>query len=627
MQNRFGRVGLHLCWGLLVLLSLHILLILVLGGYRYRIFGVALRATRVAPPVIALLALLVCCVVLHRRRLTLGMRDAVMIFALSMVVYLTAHAPPSEDTTPTRYLPLSILTEGNFYLDKVAFLSEHRLYSIVPVRDHYVSWYPVGAALLALPMYVPSALGGLSPASGFLLQLEKLAAATIVALSAAILLLVLHRLTTRFFAFVISVVYALGSASLSTSSQALWGHTACQLAIASALYGLVRGRESAGWISLAGLALSFSVICRPTSLLLAVPLGAYVFLRHPRAVLGFVLAGLPPIMFQLWYNAGYFGDPFRTQFPLLDTAYHWSTPIGQGLAGTLLRPGRGLFAYSPVFLLSVVGIVCSWRRAGDPLLRALGIGAIATVLLNARWVMWWGGHCYGPRLLADLSVPLAVLLCPLRDWLKRPSARGLFVALATWSILAHAAGVYWQDGRWNGWPDVDQFPSRLWSWSDNPLVNSFTDLSWRVAAAVGLVPTSRTHRELVTSAYDVKNRLASTVGPRQTLSLAVIVLNDGKALWLSRPGAGEIALEWRWLLPESSHVVSRGFVPLRYDVPPKGHHEFLFAVDAPSAPGHLHASIRPCLDYEEPRRVDHVGRANFGPGRRGSSEQPAYNTT
>ena len=108
--------------------------------------------------------------------------------------------------------------------------------------------------------------------------------------------------------------------------------------------------------------------------------------------------------------------------------------------------------------------------------------------------------------------------------------------------------------------------------------------SWRVAATVRLMPTSRTHRELVTSAYDVKNRLASTVGPRQTISLAVNVLNDGKALWLSRPGAGEIALEWRWLLPESSHVISRGFVPLRYDVPPKGHHEFLLAVDAPSAP-------------------------------------------
>jgi hypothetical protein len=433
-------------------------------------------------------------------------------------------------------------------------------------------------------VYLPSALGVVDPASPFLFALERLAGATLIALSAAILLLALRRLTTRGFAFVISLAYAFGSASLSTSSQGLWGHTAGQLAIAVGLYALVRAREEPRWVALAGFALSFAVISRPTNALLAIALTVYVLLHHRRQVLRFGLAGLPPILFQLWYNAIYFGDPLRTQYKLLDP-FHWSTATGVGLAATLLSPGRGLFIYSPIFLLSFLGGAIAWGRGGDSLLRAVGIGVIATILLYARWVVWWGGHSYGSRLLADVSAPLAVMLCPLRERLTSSWRRGLFIACVAWSLLAQAAGVFWQDGRWNGWPNIDRSPSRVWSWTDNPLANSLTDVSGRVAAGVGLLPTSRTSPDLVVPAYRIQSLPVLPVRPHEMLSLAVNVANAGKALWLSRSDRGEIALEWRWRASDSDHVLSRGFVPMRYDVFPRGHHEFSFATEAPGAPG------------------------------------------
>jgi hypothetical protein len=586
--DRPWRAALLLHAGLLAGLAVYIASILVSGGYHARILGLGIPATAVEPPLIAFLVLLVSGLELRRRRLGLGAaasHDAVALFCASMLVYLIAQAPPSGDTLATRYLPMSILRDGSFDLDKLAFLYRDAVpYSIEQVRGHYVAVFPVAAALLALPVYLPSALGGVDPASPFLFALERLAGASLIALSAAILLLALRRLTTRGLAFVISLAYAFGSASLSTSSQGLWGHTAGQFAIAVGLYALVRAREEPRWVAPAGFALSFAIISRPTNALLAVALAAYVLLRHRRQVVGFALAGLPPILFQLWYNAIYFGDPWRTQYKLLDP-FHWSTPTGFGLAATLLSPGRGLFVYSPIFLLSFLGGAIAWGRGGDALVRALGVGVVATIFLYARWVVWWGGHSYGPRLLADISAPLAVMLCPLRDRLASPGLRGAFIAFLTWSVLAHAAGVFWQDGRWNGWPNVDRSPSRVWSWTDNPLTNSLTDVSGRAAALVGLLPTSRTSPGLVVPAYRIESLAALPARPREMLPLSVTVANEGKALWLSRSDRGEIALEWRLIAPDSRQVLSAGRVPLRYDVFPRGHHDFSFAAEAPDTPG------------------------------------------
>ena len=78
-----------------------------------------------------------------------------------MIVYLvngsTQHA---GDTVPARYLPLSILREGNFDLNEFSFLyREGKLYYLALVHNRHVSEYPVGPALLALPVFLSVSLG------------------------------------------------------------------------------------------------------------------------------------------------------------------------------------------------------------------------------------------------------------------------------------------------------------------------------------------------------------------------------------------------------------------------------------------------------------------------------------
>lgn len=413
----------------------------------------------------------------------LRLRGATLLFSALLAVYLAnGKTLGSGDTLPARYLPLSLLREGTFYLDTFPFLYDGRAqaerrgglpYYVVRAKDHYVSWYPVGAPLLAVPIYAPAVLWGISPESQSLAILEKLSAAVLVALSAVLLYLVLLRLTTRFVSLALVAVYALGTSNFSISSQALWQHGPSQLALVAALYCLVRARDESWWVALAGLPLAFSVVIRPANVLVALPLAAYVSWQHHRQVVGVVVTALPAMVFQLWYNVVYFDDPFHTQLSPLASPL-WRTALFEGLGGVMISPGRGLLVYSPVFVLSVVGIARAWRSGGDPLLRTLSVGAVLTIFMYSKWAKWWGGYTYGPRLLADLSPVFVLGILPLADWLiQRRAWQVTFSLLTAWSIGAHAMGTFVDDHvAWNWRVDVEAHPERLWWWGDNQLVNS-----------------------------------------------------------------------------------------------------------------------------------------------------------
>jgi hypothetical protein len=415
---------------------------------------------------------------------------AAIIFALAMICYsANGKTIGSGDTLPARYLPFSILRQGTFYLDDYPFLHRGKAYWSRRIGGHYVSFYPVGAAIAALPWYAPAVVAGTEPAERRSADLEKLAAAGTVALSVAALYAALRRIASRG-AFWITLVYALGTSSLSLSSQALWQHGPSQLALSVAILCLVRARETeAPWAALAGLPLGFAVVCRQTNVALLLPLAVYVALVHRRQILFFAAAAAVPLSFQLWYNAAYLGDVFAPQIPL--SSPFWRGRPSNTLPGLLLSPSRGLFVYSPVLVFSLVGFALAWRKRGDLLVRTFSIAALLELALLARFWVWWGGGCYGPRYLADLTPALAFAIYPCVGLLERVRAwRIVFAATLAWSVLAHAAGAYWYDGEWDKrlvGPNASLYAS-LWSWSDNPLLNSLRDASAKVAATIAGSP-------------------------------------------------------------------------------------------------------------------------------------------
>ena len=90
---------------------------------------------------------------------------------------------------------------------------------------------------------------------------------------------------------------------------------------------------------------------------------------------------------------------------------------------------------------------------------------------------WWEGHGYGPRLLADSTPILYLLLCPAfeqiqqRVWLKH-----FVVGLAALSIGMRAIGfattAYWDVDL----IDSDTHPELVWSWRESPPILYGTQL-------------------------------------------------------------------------------------------------------------------------------------------------------
>lgn len=572
------------------MVAAHVVVLCVSGGHLWSAYARNVRVLQLDFPLAVLLALIMARLLVGLPARRAALAPALFFFA-TLFVYVVSPRPfGSGDSVPARYLPLSIVREGNFDLDEFPVLYRPSLpYFLKHVNGHYVSDWPVGAPLLAVPVYLLTALGGADPPRAFLADLEKVAAAVIVAVSALLLYLALRRIAGAPAALVIGVIYALGSPSLSTSSQLLWQHGAGQLAVTAAIYCLVRAAEDGRWAGIAGFPVAFAVISRPTNVVIVAPLAIFVALRLHRRLAHFVLWSVPPIAFHLAYNWRYFGNPFRTQFPIVGGDL-WSTPFPEGFAGILLSPARGLLVYSPVFALSFVALALAWRRGGDPLLRALAIGALLHVLLYSKFTTWWAGTCYGPRYFADLTPVLAFALYPLAPrpaW--RTWVRVGFAALALFSIAAHSIGVFATDMDWSANVNVTRHRQFLWSWRDNQLVNPVSKAWTRFVVAVRGLPTSRTQPSLLAASYDATAIPRRVTRDGTPLVFWLRVENDGRAVWLASGERvrGAVTLEWRWRDGERDVRVSKRSerTPLRYDLFPGRRYDFILTLDPPPAPG------------------------------------------
>ncbi len=492
-----------------------------------------------------------------------GWRRA-LVFVVPLAVYLAPDGlDRSADARPSRYLPLSLAREGNFDLDEFPFLAGPDgvlPYYLTRSRGHVVSSFSPGPSLLALPVFLVPALAGVNAASRWPLVLERVAAAVIAAGSAFFLFLAASAVASERAALAAAAVYAFGTSTFSVSSQALWEHGPAQLMIAVALWLVARAErvDEPG----AALALATAVAMRPTVILLAAPFAAS-FARSPRRSRALFLAAAPLGLLAL-YDRRYFGLPWSTGRDHILGGRFWSAHVLNGLLGVLASPSRGLFVYSPVLLLSCVALAAGWRRSA--LWRAIGIGTALLVGAVACRLVWWGGWCFGPRLLAEAAPGLCLALAPIVD-AAGPWVRRVLVALAVPSIAIHALGAFFYDGSWDKQAFVERDPSYLWSWSDSPIRRDAAvalGLPARVRGAllVGLVPSSLDAVDGLAASYRLVEAPPRAVAAGRPFELRVRATNVGRSFWLARTNesVGAVRLAARWtcagtLLPDTGERV------------------------------------------------------------------------
>lgn len=376
------------------------------------------------------------------------------------LLYLSSGHSVASDSTPVLLTVHSIFTERDLDLDEyVAQLPaairdepEGMVAKMVHHRGHYYSPYPSGMLQFAVPVVAVSRLVGADLDNERVrTRLEKWTSVWVSGLGLTLFFFVALHLAPARAAWATTLLLGVGSVMTTVVGDALWQHGGVIVwALVLLLVEFRRGQDwDKGGLFLQGVAVAMMAACRLSSALFLLPFGLWLLLRAPRRTLA--LGVIAAVCYQPWaalYLAAY-GSPFGPSTGQL-SPWLWTLDVSQSLPAVLVGPFRGLFVYQPWLLLALLGLVPAVRRAFPtsatepkgwqwPCLAML----LLQVAMTVTWWCWWGGHCWGSRLLAE-SIPIVALLCvrPVAWLLTHSLGRWLFGGIVLLSFYPHAVGLY-----------------------------------------------------------------------------------------------------------------------------------------------------------------------------------------
>jgi len=394
--------------------------------------------------------------------------------ALALYVSAAYSVIDSGDCWPVVPTAISLVSQGDMELSEFVqvapkqYLADHPEfaglpYCLKPTTNGIYSRYPVGMTVFAIPVVAIGFLGGFDTANIDAIATVDRFVACLVAVSVLIVFTRLALLLAKpKSAVAAALLLAAGSAMYTTVAQTCWQHSGVALGVLLILLVELHPRlrnSRWSWL-LVSLSIGLMYSCRLSSGAIAVVLLLWSTSQSWRRGIGFVLAaalGVLPVA--LWYWLVYstpFG-PSQTQFG----KESWSSSWIEGLAGVLASPARGLLWYQLWVPIAVVGFVLSYRRNWVWVSVLCSLVQIAIV---SRWNCWWGGSCWGSRLLTECLPLLALGLLPVFDWCgKKRWSLWAFAALLILCSLPHLTGVYFFKVSAN-WPDSPA--TNFWSQPD-----------------------------------------------------------------------------------------------------------------------------------------------------------------
>ena len=413
---------------------------------------------------------------------------------LALLLFLAYNANfrhgDSVDTISTTALPVSIIKEGNLDLDEFRALLSTNTRALDAAliyfggmqerNGHLVTSYPLGSAILAAPLFwVADQMNYLREWHHYRV-IGKIAASFMVALSAAFVFLTLRLNLSRNAAWLIALLYGLGTSAWSISSQELWQHGPGALCLAIGIYSLALLTKAPTQYSAftAGLFLGLAVLCRLLNVIPVVALSCFILLHHRKYAFTFftpLVAIAIPLAF---YNAATYGNLSGGYDAVYQSKWHawrgldshntYAHPLLKGLADILASPSRGLFIYSPFLVPAYLATLFFIFRPQFPLQRYLALWVILMSIVLAKNVLWWGGASYGSRYFSETCVALAILtggLWPLLT--SRKAFYFAFIASGLISIAINGIGAFFAPCGWADEPtSIDRNAERLWDWRD-----------------------------------------------------------------------------------------------------------------------------------------------------------------
>lgn len=312
--------------------------------------------------------------------------------------------------TTSRAAPVvAFYEQGNLRIDKYQELTLDKAF----IDGHYYTDKAPLPTLLTIPFYgIVKQLGWVADTNDKQLGPEVYILGTFICSSLAFtiillqLLIEIHRINPRFSAVFLSMMPLYGS-FIFVYSGTFYAHMMSSLFV---LLGyLMIKRKAFFW---AGIFTGLAFLCEYTVALFFPVWALQIWINEKKFFKGFLFGAgtLPAIIFIGIYNYIFTGTPFEMlykyhTFEFLHENYGFVLPSLKSIWGLTFSNYKGLFFYTPILLLSLFMIFkrITLKRFSRHYLSWISIVFFTFI---ASYNVWWGGWCYGPRLL----FPIAVLL-------------------------------------------------------------------------------------------------------------------------------------------------------------------------------------------------------------------------
>jgi hypothetical protein len=315
--------------------------------------------------------------------------------------------------------------------------------------------------------------------------MEKLSASLIASLTVIFVYLSMKELADRRTAFIVAMVFAFATNTWTISSQALWQHGLVELFLAMLIFLVLiyEKHRSNRIIICLGILSGLLLFNRPVDGILLIPIIYYIVqMRDVRIIYYIAAAALSSAPF-IFYNFNYFGSFFGGYISLLNR-FDLSSDMIVRLMGLLISPSRGLFIYTPIMLLSIFGYFKVFKISNKNIkdfLLVSGFSSLLLVVVYSAFGIWWAGGSYGPRFLTGMLPVLAIYLGLFLKYIDLDIKNGkkllkicIIIVLLLWSCFAQFVGAfYYPNGGWDGNPNVDFHPEKLWDWNDTQIKRTF----------------------------------------------------------------------------------------------------------------------------------------------------------
>jgi hypothetical protein len=326
-------------------------------------------------------------------------------------------------------------------------------------NGHYYSTLPPGQSFIAIPFFLVGK-GIWMGLNYFGMNLSYISVtyipmAMLSSISAASTIALFHKLLTELkfenkSTLLTSIILAFGTTSW-IYAKTFFAQSLSMFLNFFGIYLIIMAAKSKKPYKffLAGIIIGIAITVRVSNILLVIPILVYLILRSQtsKSFVLFLSGITPALSLLLLYNFLCFDNPFITgyHYDLLydytSVASIFSTNPIVGLFGLLFSPGRGLFVYSPVLVLSIPGFYYFFKSNKEESILCI-LSFLVILLFYSSYTWWHGGLSYGPRFLTDI-IPVFVL--PIGKTLQKFSSNRyfwiFFYILLGFSVFTQIIGV------------------------------------------------------------------------------------------------------------------------------------------------------------------------------------------